>query len=97
MTLSDIVKGHLTLEVTDYGVAGESDFEMFSEMGKGVIFDAFVKTMKMYNPWDIMQMMAILSAGGIEKLLGDKVDITTVDLSHLDKMMKDGHTDETEI
>lgn len=94
MKITDIVRGHLTLEVTDYGIAGEADLEMRSDMGKGIIFDAFVKTMKMYNPWDIMQMMAILSAGGIEKIIGDKAEITTVDLTQLDKMMKEGQNEQ---
>lgn len=97
MKVTDLVKGHIRLDVREYGIEGDCEFEFTHDMGKAIVFDAFVKAMKMYNPWDIVQMMAILSAGGLEKLLGEKVDVTVVDMTHLGKMMKGGDSDETEI
>lgn len=90
MKVTDLVKGYIKLNVTEYGVEGDCEFEFTHDMGKAIVFDSFVKAMKMYNPWDIMQMMAILSAGGLEKMLGEKVDVTVVDMSHLREFMKEG-------
>lgn len=96
MTIRDCIKkGKVELVVSDYGIKGECEYEG-DLLGRGIMFDAFCKAMKMYNPLDSMQMIAIITAGGIEKLLGDKCDVTMVDMSTLKKMMEESCDDETE-
>lgn len=89
MKTTDVLKGKITLEVTDYGIAGDCQIAA-TTFGKAILFDAFLKAMKMYNPMDQLSMIAIISEGGLEKLLGDKCDCTVVDLTKLDEIMKEG-------
>lgn len=94
MKVSDLVRGHVKLEMTEHGIMCDCKVSG-TDIGRMLVFDAFLKSMKMYNPFDQMKMMAIISAGGLEKLLGDAANVTVVDMSKLEEMMKDGDRNET--
>ena len=72
MKVTDIVKGKITLEAHDIGVTGECNV-VASGLGKAILFDSFCRTMHMYNRQDSTAMMAIIGAGGLDKLVGSKI------------------------
>lgn len=96
MKVSDVLKGKITLEVMDYGINCESHIEG-TVLGRAMLFDAFCKSLKMYNPMDQLSMIAIITEGGLEGVLKDKCEITTVNMTKLEEMMKGEHGGETEI
>lgn len=86
MKTSDVLRGKIVLEATDTGIMCECNVSG-NTLGKAMMFDAFCKAMKMYNPLDRISMMAIVAEGGIEGVLKDKADITIVDMSKLKDLM----------
>lgn len=89
MKVTDVVKGKIVLEVMDCGINCDCQIEG-TVLGKAIVFDAFCKAMKMYNPMDQLSMMAIVAEGGIEGILKDKCEIAVIDMTKLADMMKEG-------
>lgn len=87
MKMTDIVDGRIVLEANEYGIACKSNFGGMY-FGKFMFLDALMRALDLYNPMDKIFITSMISAGGIDKLMGLKEGVTTVDVTVLEKLMK---------